>query len=970
MYSQRDFYNTILAVEGKPCLARLVTGVIKPYFKHDVFDSIDDFCDALDKLDYTRSNFYHCVSTLKSHSYENDKGVKRVRTQENTQFTRCFILDVDIRDKPGHYTTKEAGLAGIQAVVEGLGLPQPIIVDSGFGYHVYWPMAGGVPSAEWRKTAELFKRAIAVIAPEIVADGSRVADSAGVLRIPGSFNHKNKTLTPVTIVQWYSDWVDYGRIKDLVNRVAGAPTTNIKATINAAVHDTGPADFMRVAKNCNWTKQYLKNQATEGEPAWYAMLGLVPYMIYSKSDGTDISGPKLAHLISKNHVNYDEQATYLKYMQAKNGQTGPTTCSKLQSIDSSRCEGCPFAATVKSPVQTAKLDREATKPVIVDTVIVDEKGEKENVTVTIPLPPKPYFRGENGGVYVRTKVQDEKTGQWDERIEKVYDYDIYPTKRFRNESIENEQMEIHVWLPQDGLRVFKLQSGLLADSKALSKYLSEKGVVPEFNKGAGLTRYLITYARTLQLQKAAEVEFSRFGWREIHGVEPKFVVSDGYIDKKGELHPSAYANYLGSKAASAVTATGSLEAWKEGFNMYTGIPESNAYILAALAGFAAPLMSLTDYKGVLYNMVGDSGGGKSTSLAVMASVFGAPIYNHLLHDDTAISAFNHIGYLNNVAVSFDEMTKMNPDALSTFALSFTSGRGKMRAGRDGHNVVNETQWDTIVAASSNVSLYTKLADHRKGYSAEAMRVFQLNVDKANIQYSYRVNKCMQLLKENHGIAGREYIKYIIPRITQVKRLIEMATQKIAQKAKLRNEERFWCAFFATVLIGGKISRDVLKLHNYPVEEIVEWAMKEAKGVRETIASSISDPISMLSEFFNSNLDSILRIKEGRPSLSGMQGNMRSVKARIEYAGDTPVRAYISVGAIQEYCKRINGDVEFLRMELARSGILLRACQKRLASGTDLPNISLRVWEIDMTHEKLSEITIEEDLDGVLPAPIA
>ena len=931
---------------------------MKPYFKHDVYDSIDEFCDALDNVDYTKNNFYHCISTLVAQSYTNDKGVKRVRTQDNTAFTRCFVLDVDIRDKPGHYTTKEAGLAGIQIVVEGLGLPQPIIVDSGYGYHVYWPMAAGVESKDWHKTAELFKRAIAVIAPEIVADGSRVADTAGVLRVPDSYNHKNSILTPVVIVQWFSDWVDYGQIKEMLHRAVGSHTTNIKATISAVVHETGPADFKKVVKNCNWTKEYLKNRTTASEPEWYGMLGLVPYMVYDK-DGTEISGPKLAHVISKGHGAYDEEATYLKYMQAKNGQTGPTTCAKLQSINSKRCEGCPFASSVKSPIQTAKLARPATEEVIVSTVVQDEKGEKESITVTIPLPPKPYFRGEEGGVYVRVKIQDKATGQWDEHIEKIYDYDIYPTKRFRNESIENEQMEIHVWLPRDGLRIFKLQSGLLADSKALAKFLSEKGVVPEYNKGPGLTRYLINYARTLQLEKAAEVEFSRFGWREIFSAEPKFVVADGYIDKHGVTHPSAYANYLGSKAVAAVSTAGTLEKWKEGFDLYRGIPDSNAYILAALSGFAAPLMPLTEYKGVLYNMVGDSGGGKSTALGVMSSVFGEPIYNHLLKDDTAISAFNHIGYLNNVAVSFDELTKMEPDAFSTFLLSFTSGRGKMRAGRDGQNIINETQWDTIVAASSNISVYMKLADHRKGFSAEAMRVFQIDVHKADIKYAARVNQCMQLLKDNHGTAGREFIKYILPRIPQVKQLVTKATEKLNARGKLRNEERFWCAYFATILVGGLISRDILKLHNYPVEEIVDWALNQSVKVRETINSSISDPVSVLSEFFNSNLDSLLRVKDGRPSLSGMQSNMRSVKARLEYKDELPAKAFISVGALQEYCKRASVDIEWLRIELSRMGILLRAAQKRLASGTDLPNVSLRVWEINMRSPKLAEITIDE-----------
>lgn len=955
MYSQRDFYYTVLAGEGKPCLARLMAGT-KPYFKHDVFDSIEEFCEALDKVDYRKNNTYFAISTLRQRSIQ--KGdVARVRTQENALLTKCFILDVDVRDKPGHYRTMDEALEGIHHVTDALNLPKPIIVDSGFGYHVYWPMADGIDPAIWQRTAQQFKRAVAVIAPEVVADGSRVADSAGILRVPNSFNLKNGELTPVKIVQWYSSPLDFSVFSEQLERVAGkafAVVTNIKPT---SLPELPPGDFLKVARNCNWTKEYLKNVKTAGEPEWYAMLGMVPYLIYTKGE-EEISGPALAHLISKGHESYDEELTYKKYIQAKNGQNGPTTCAKFQSIDSKRCEGCPFASTVKTPVQTSNLARPATKAMTVTATVQTDDGAQIKEDVTIPLPPKPYFRGEDGGVFLRVKKQLED-GSWDERIEKVYDYDVYPTKRYRTESVENELMEIHVWLPKDGLRKFKLPNGLLADNKALNKFLSEKGVVPEFGGGGKLTHFLVHYVRHLQMQKAAEVEYSRFGWRETFGAEPKFVLSDGYMTKMGVIEPSTHAAFLAGKPIAAVSTSGTLEEWKKGYNVYYRIPNSEPYILAALLGFAAPLMILTEYKGVLYNMVGESGGGKSTALKVMTSVFGKPEPNHILPKDTQISAFNFIGYLNNIPVSFDELTKMEGDTLSDFCLSFTSGRGKMRADRNGQNRVNETEWDTIVCSTSNTSLYDKLAANRKGYNAEAMRIFELPVHEADKDYARDVDRAMQLLRENYGHAGREFIKYVMPRLPIIKTLIDKAIQSVNKRGNLRNEERFWGALLACTLVAGKISKDILRLHNYEVENIVDWALGLSGSVRDTIASTTSDPVSTLAEFFNSNLDSILRIKDGRPALSGMQNNLRSVKARIEYEGDKPHTAFISVAAIRQYCEPRRIDVAWMRTELINSGIITKdSFQKRLTSGTELPNVSLKTWVIDMNHPKLVAIANE------------
>lgn len=966
MYSLRDFYYTVLATEGKPCLARLVTGGTKAYFKHDVYDSVDEFCAQLDEVDFSKHNYYFAISTLRERSIQ--KGdVSRVRTQDNALLTRVFVLDVDVRpDKAGHYGTMEEALEGIHHVTSAMGMPDPIIVNSGFGYHVYWPMADGIDSAEWRKTAMQFRNAVAVIEPALVADASRVADSAGVLRIPNSYNLKGGMLTPVEIVQWYSDFLDYNRFKEQLDGITGKSTvgsvkTNIAPT---ALPELQPGDFAKVAKNCNWTKEYLKSAATASEPEWYAMLGMVPYLIYNKGE-QEISGPALAHLISRKHEGYDEERTFKKYMQAKNGQSGPTTCAKFRLVDPSRCEGCPFAATVKTPVQTSNLARPATQAQTVDATVQTEDGTKIQQQITIPLPPKPYFRGEDGGVYLRVKKQNDD-GSWDEQIQKIYDYDVYPTKRYRTEHIENELMEVHLWLPRDGLRKFKLPSGLLADNKALNKFLSEKGVVAEYGSGPKLAHFLVDYVRHLQITRAAEVEFSRFGWRETFTAEPKFVLSDGYMTKDGTLNPATYADFLGGKAAAAVSTQGSLQQWKKGFGVYKGIPDSEAYILAALLGFAAPLMVLTEYKGVLYNIVGHSGGGKSTALRVMTSVWGEPEPNHILPKDTEIAAFNHIGYLNNIPVSFDELTKMDGDKLSDFCLNFTSGRGKMRAGRDGQNKTNETHWDTIVCSTSNTSLYDKLAANRRGYNAEAMRIFELPVHEADIAYAPQVTEAMRILRENYGIAGREYIKYIMPRMQQIRGLLDKAIATVNARGKLRNEERFWGALIACVLVGGKIAKDVLKLHDYDVDHLVSWALGSSSSVRETVATSISDPVSTLAEFFNSNLDSILRMKDGRPSLSGMQNNLRSVKARIEYVDDEPRVAYVSIAAIGEYCKHKNIDRAWLRTELLSAGIITQdSHQKRLTSGTELPNVSLKTWQIDMRHPKLIEVatTIEQPSDN-------
>ncbi len=952
MSVQEQFYRSVLSEQGKPCIAWLVKSKDKSYFRHKVFDNIEELLAALGDINFAAYNYYHCISTLAEASV-NDGGKDRVRIQKNMLLTRCFVLDVDIReDKEGYCHTFEEAFEGVEAVRASFGLPQPIIVNSGFGLHVYWPMADGIESKRWVKYAHKFRRAIEFIAPKVVADASRVADSAGVLRIPASFNLKSTPPTAVEVVQWHDDFVDFSTFSATLDRLVKDEGESKTVDIGTTVYDSGPTELASVIKKCHWVHEYMRHQDTASEPEWYAMLGLAQFLVHTKKDGLQLVREKIAHALSQKHPSYDPEATYRKYVQVTNAQSGPTTCAKLAQINSVRCEGCPFRGSIKTPLQVANLDVPASAPATVETEVQDDEGNTSVETVTIPLPPEPYFRGEEGGIYVRTKFKNDE-GAWETVIQRIYDYDFYPVKRLRAEATESEAMECHLWLPQDGLKKFRLPSGLLAESKKLNSFLSDKGVVAEFSKAAGVTKYLVDYIRHLQMNQRAEVEFSRFGWRDAKSADPKFVVSDGFYDKSGVLIPSGITPQL-KQASRAITEKGNLAEWKRGFNIYDEIPDCDPYKLAALLGFAAPLMALTEYSGVLYNIVGHSAAGKSTALKVMTSVWGVPNPEQILVTDTDNAIYNYIGYLSSVPVAFDEVTNLDPMRLSNFLLSFTGGRGKMRASRDGNNRINEVEWDTIICSTSNSWLYTKLMEARQGYNAEQTRVFELEVQEGSREHIQRVDQAVRLISENYGIAGRRYLEFIIPRLHLIRPMLDKAISTVMSMG-LRPHERFWGALLACVWVGAGIARDKLKLHTYDVEGLIRRLLGQVETVRSNMAANTSDPVSAMAEFLNTNLDSTLRFKDGQLDLAAFSNALRAVRIRIESKGSVPEIAYISAQAIREYCNSRKIDFGWLRRELGDLGVLVNANQqKRLTSGSPLPMVNVKCWEINMLHPRMIE----------------
>lgn len=951
MRTQSEFFHAVLPAVGIFCIA--VKKPDQPGWTHLKFDNISRLISRLSSLRYADANYYFAISTFGKQDIVVG-GTKRFRTQTNALETRCLILDIDVRpNKPGYYDTKEEGLADIQRVIPMLGLPQPIIVDSGFGYHVYWPMASGIPSTEWTNYARAFRNAVSLFAPKLVADASRVSDSAGILRVPGSYNLKGNSPTPVQICQWSDEVVDLAHLRTVLNVDGGQAIANIN---EVAREELPPVELATTAKNCNWLRTYIKTQGEASEPAWYAVLGLANYMFHDTKT-KQYNGEDIAKLLSKGHPAYSEEATSIKFAQVRTNQTGPTTCAKFQSINPAPCAGCPFSGAVKSPVQTGRLARPAEAPVTLNTHTRDDQGNATAIVVTIPLPPKPYFRGENGGVYLR--VKDPQAG---DSITCIYDYDFYPTKRYRTELVESEQLDVHCWLPKDGLRRIKIPTEYLADHKKLNVFLSGKGVLAKAGGGQKLAKYMIDYARFMQTQESAEVEFARFGWRDTGTSQPRFVVSDGYYDCHGSLTPASFANFL-KDASPATSYQGSANVWREGFDVYNRIPGSEAFQLATMLGFAAPLLALTEYSGVLYNMVGASAAGKSTALKFMTSVWGKPDENHIKDGDTIISMYNFIGYLSSIPVALDELTKMDGDKLSDFVLTFTGGRGKMRATREGQNAVNNVKWDTIVASTSNTSLYDKLSAARTGYNAESMRVFEVHVPESHDEFKGIIDQAIIKVRDNYGYAGREFIQYVIPRTDIIRKMVDAATVAIVRKGNIRNEERFWAVLLACVHVGGSIAGTKLKLHSYNMNRLLDWALGSVKDARDTVRVSMSDSATILGEFFNANIDTLIRINNNCVDLTIDGNKPRMVKARIEAIQGVPQLAYISVMAMREYCTYHKIDFAWLRRELKEAGVLLRdSYNKRLAAGTKLLDHAVRSWEVNLAHEHLAGVAAAVSAD--------
>jgi hypothetical protein len=165
------------------------TGVYQLFVKdtrqHLIFSDPFTMASKALSLDAKGMEVYHACA-----SYFNGGN----RTADNVAAVKCIWFDVDCgQDKAESgkgYETKLKGLIAIRAFCKLLYLPKPMIVDSGSGFHIYWPFVSAISPVEWKTTTTKLKALYHAPDCRLLADNSRTTDIASILRPVGTHNRK------------------------------------------------------------------------------------------------------------------------------------------------------------------------------------------------------------------------------------------------------------------------------------------------------------------------------------------------------------------------------------------------------------------------------------------------------------------------------------------------------------------------------------------------------------------------------------------------------------------------------------------------------------------------------------------------------------------------------------------------------------------------------------------------------------
>lgn len=875
------------------------------------------------------------------------QGRWRTRIQSNTKSLKCFWLDLDVEaGNEKKFDSKEDALAELIGFVRVVGLPRPMVVDSGGGLHVYWPLREAVPSSEWKDVATKLKAITAAL--EFKTDHSLTSDEARVLRALGGYNFRRDA--PVQLLSPVKETYEFAEIKRVVDAycttfdvtggpahrttpapqgLPGAAPAALEADNLGATND--PLHFDRIAFACAQIgAQAAVRGAGIGEKLWHAGIGIVKFC--------EPQWPA-ALAISDGHAEFTAQATQEKII---NWRAGPTTCEKFHLENRATCEACPHWGQLTSPAQLGRAIHEAAAPVV---VAVDDLGNTG--TVAIPEPPRPYKRRKTGGIVIESE---------DEEGQIVYvsicPYDLYPIKIMRQYGDDAQVEERSVWrahLPRLGPTDMELPQALLSDTRKLYAYLLSKGVHMSPDESKATQVYMSAYLQTLANATDREKLYERLGW---HDNRNAFVLGKRVLHRDGTSSPHNPGKTVRAVTKDGVTTAGTLDGWRAAMRFYNA-PGYEGHRMFLYAALAAPIFHMTGHKGVLMTAAGSSGRGKTTCLMSCASIWGDPehlILNGNKDGATTNALYEHLGTYHSLPFLLDDTTERDPEEIRRMMLNLSQGMGKERmkgSEHSGHSV----KWETIVQSTANTDDISRIMALSKDVEPHLMRFISVEFGLVDTSAEAKItaDAFIRTMKANYGHVGPSFLQAIMPRYDAVKALVERNIDMITRRVDAVNSsaERLWVACIASAYTAAQIAQQ-LGLIDFPFESDLAWMINHLGEQRESIKETRSSAQDLLSAFLEKHFGHALILSAKQASTLDNVSHRPLGSLYIRHELDVGLM-YVARSAILEYCGEVRIPMKGFEKTLMSEGIVLqRNVQKVLGADTIFAKGQTRCWRIDAT----------------------
>lgn len=826
------------------------------FWNRGSFSSIDAAVAAIQRWDKEPdTTVYFGVGAFANHATTNPTTgrPKWTRRQDQATWFKALALDLDIGpDKP--YATQREGWQAMQAALQGIGLPTPMVVSSGRGIHCYWPLTAPLSTAHWEKASIALR--LALEEHKVVIDTSKVHDPSMVLRPVGT-HHKKQTpwkpvacvadcpdYDPVSLITILKPWV--GRAVARPNRPAGAARP--QSSIAAAVLNTNDVVLDAVAAAC---PQIGALVATGGvldamgnavaEPLWRVSLGLA-------SRCTDVKDAIIR--IAGQHPDFDLQAS----MEKAAGWRGTApTCEKLAQLCPGGCDGCPHRGKIKSP---ATLTATTVVPVV--------SADGTDVVVELPDPyvvrdNKIWRRDDNGDGGVDANGIAVNSVEYDF----ISPYLMHISSFYKDPDSGKTTFRLAIKYPMSGWLEEDHDAGSIAAAgKEFSTFLLHRQVfgVKSIGQQEKLRSFLMDYLTMVQSQAPSGVDYVSFGWQE----DGSFLCGETIIGSPSG-HTARRLRGPAAEFADVLKPHGERDKWVDAMRMLSlpGTDTMRSAVLLSTAGILGPTAGNASMVVSIYST--ETTTGKSLALIAANSLIGSPRELFMGKNDTANSTYKVRGVLNNLPCTIDELTSMADESVADLAYDLSQGQEKRALTKD-RDLRKRAKWAGPTLVTTNISLHQKIESVQANNDPLKARVLELHqhdrqfvqTDITGSSHGYRF---YDMVAENNGWAFPELVTAIVaaggPKVIWAKG--DAAFQRKFGFI-FEPQERFYRTGIIAAWIMGKIGEQ-LGLFPFDVDGTIQHLLQHVVSFRRQALATAVDVFDTVGQFLQEHNDRLIEVIE-------------------------------------------------------------------------------------------------------------
>lgn len=949
-----EFLSAVLPTTGKYCAFTM-----KGAMKKNVFtDRIDSLQQTITDLDAARADVWFALSTYDGEGY---------RRAENACFIKSIFMDLDCgvnakTGKPRDFPTKRAAIEQLDKFLSVTGLAalgSPWLVDSGNGVHVYWPLEEEVTIAVWKPVVVALKQA--ADAHGFPIDFTVTSDAARVLRMPGANNYKYDPPRPIVLRRTG----DIFHLEDIAAclpapevifkpktelALLGPRPLSLKAPLSpmaAALAGNSVTYFknimVRTAKGtgCAQVAYYVENASDDGmEPLWRGMLSLTTVC-------TD--GVKAALKLSAMHP-YD-----VPRMQQKLGEIkGPYTCVSLDSVNPGVCKTCTHYRKITTPLI---LGREVVADVSEKEVQISE----EEAPIMRPVPPRGFYYGKAGGVYFTIKAT--KNTEEDQEI-MLTNYDLFMTRMFRDEQVYTAEF---VCIKGGKQYTFGIPSSVVTSIADTVKALASYNVISVY--GIGTDQYLAKYVRACITESSMvgkEVPVPpRLGWQP----DGSFAVGDTLYSSLGREHDYTYKSERLHNVIETTRPEGNLDDWRKVMYMMrdkaASTPRLWGHIGVALSGFATALMKFgpSGARASTLHLAGStSGAGKTLAMRMANSVWGNPTKYTVQPSTSERTMMQRAGLLGSLLLSVDEVTEKSRSSegewLYKYLYDFAAGSHKIKGSATGNaEIAHECTWESLSVISSNSPVLESMMGARETTShGEVKRFLEWNLPRGwEIEWEQHERDILPLLDANFGVAGREWIKWLVMNQETAARVWKEVEKRWREVSASNDTERFWTTSIVSLIASAiLISPQYANILNIPASPLEKHWLQVINSMRKVIDSNRRTALDILQAYtreFAPNIvlfqQSLLLSHLNMSASSSVKGAVRGRAERDVVPG--MVDYYIEIKMLKVHCAKMNQSFLEFQKELMLVADVSE-CRRDLLAGTRGPTMRVNCLKITCSDD--------------------